>query len=173
MNKPTHMMGGVVFALTAGTIAGVDRNLPSLTLFGVFTAASAIGGLLPDIDKKNTAISHKAKLVSFVVRLFTTHRGFTHSLLALVLLGGILYTPVMAAGIDWVTYGYYGILLGYLSHLVLDMLNPEGIPLLFPVKFKVRIAGIKTGGIMEHVFRALLVVVTAILLFYNLGVKLM
>lgn len=156
MNKPTHVMGGIAL----GVGIGVASSTSSIPLFGVLLAGTSIGAILPDIDKKNTSVSHKAPFISFITRLFTTHRGFTHSLLALAIFGSILY-PVTQFG-NLVRYLYYGLIIGYLSHLILDMLNPEGIPLFFPIKFKISFAKIRTGGKMESLFRWGLFVIIAI-----------
>lgn len=154
MNKPTHVLGGIALSLGCG----VSINLPeqSLLSLGCLVAASTFGAILPDIDKKNTAISNKHPIISFVVRLVTTHRGITHTILALLILAGLLYFSVRALGIAPVIWSYYGLITGYMSHLILDMLNPEGIPLFFPVKFKISILKIKTGGIGEYIIRLIL-----------------
>lgn len=64
-----------------------------------------------------------------IVGFFTAHRSFTHSLLAMVLFSyavNRVYTPLSV---------FYAA--GYLSHLVLDVLNKRGIRLFFPLSFRV------------------------------------
>ena len=81
MNKTTHILGGITFALGAGIKLGLPNySIPAL---GCLVAAASCGALIPDIDKKKTAISSKHPFVSFFVRLFTTHRGFTYQSIAL------------------------------------------------------------------------------------------
>lgn len=154
MNKTTHILGGITFALGAGIKLGLPNySIPAL---GCLVAAASCGALIPDIDKKKTAISSKHPFVSFFVRLFTTHRGFTHSLLALFLFAGVLYFPFVRVNIPLLTWAYYGAITGYLSHIILDMLNPDGVPLLFPLSTHISIYKIKTGGIIETFIRACL-----------------
>lgn len=166
MNKPTHVLGGIALSLGCG----ISINLPeqSLISLGCLVTASTLGAILPDIDKKNTAISNKHPIISFAVRLLTTHRGITHSLLLLLVLAVGLYFPIHALNIAPVTWSYYGLITGYMSHLVLDMLNPEGIPIFFPVKYKVSIFKIKTGGIGEYIVRLILFIGVIWLLYMSL-----
>ena len=69
------MRGQVNFSLGTmiGTIGGAV--LYSYSLDGVlFAAGCSTGVILPDIDVKNSIISKKIPIVSFVVRLFVKHR---------------------------------------------------------------------------------------------------
>ena len=150
MVKTTHIMGGVAFALAIPLITPINEAAPLVAL----TLSAGVAALLPDIDKKNTAISNKHKLVSFVFRLFCTHRGFTHSLLALFLFAGITLPLSTLPYIG--RYIYMGLVLGYFSHLILDMLNPDGVPVLFPLKYRLSLMKIKTGHIGEYLFRVVL-----------------
>jgi len=47
-------------------------------------------------------------------------------------------------GIVWVAF-----LIGLISHILIDSLNISGVPLLFPINFKIKLMGIKTGGFGE------------------------
>lgn len=63
-----------------------------------------------------------------VVGLFTKHRTFTHSFLAMALFSGMMFLfcqPVMIP-----------FLIGYASHLVSDFFNKQGIQLFFPLRWK-------------------------------------
>ena len=156
MNGRTHMAGGVALACGLNiTGAFADSPVKLAALIG----SSLIGAVILDIDKKNTTISNRHPVVSFFTRLFTTHRGFTHSLLSMVITGSLVYIISSAIVPNLKNPVCSGYLLGYLSHLILDMLNPKGVPLFFPCKVKISLAGIKTGGITEAVIRLALVVV--------------
>lgn len=45
----------------------------------------------------------------------------------------------------------HGLLLGVLSHLILDMLNPMGIRVFYPVGPRIRLAKIRTGSKGENI----------------------
>lgn len=84
--------------------------------------ATQIAAVLPDQD----------------LRIGLKHRGVTHSLLALLLIVGVaryIY-PRLALPIA----------VGYSSHLILDMLTIWGIPVLWPVQKRFRLARFSTGG---------------------------
>lgn len=160
MNGTTHIIGGVSMALTFTLQTGMYKpslsmengigvTLQEVALFGLLIAGSVTGAIMPDIDHKNSKISNQHKVLSFFARLLFTHRGFTHSALALIILSGLLFgiEPLMSADLAL----YYrplilGIILGYTNHLCLDSLNPLGIPLFFPFSFRLKIANIKTKG---------------------------
>lgn len=167
MMGKTHRLGGLVSAVTVSCITGyllpdkINLAVPTInglkegiTQWGVFVAyigCSEVGSLVLDIDKKGSTISNRHKIISFFVRLFCSHRGFTHSLLALSLFTGILYFPVLYY-CPVLLPAVYGLSIGYTSHIFLDMLNPDGCPLLYPIRKKVSLCKIETGSFVERLF---------------------
>ncbi len=119
MTAGTHLAGA---ALTASLLRGVGVEVGLVE--GV---ALAWGSVMPDID---TTTSGPGKFVrplsSFLERRFG-HRTLTHSLPFLLALALLLYPLWRASpGVYW------AFLAGYLSHLLLDTLNVNGVPLLWP-----------------------------------------
>lgn len=119
MTAGTHLAGA---ALTASLLRGVGVEVGLVE--GV---ALAWGSVMPDID---TTTSGPGKFVrplsSFLERRFG-HRTLTHSLLFTLALALLLYPLWRASpGVYW------AFLAGYLSHLLLDTLNVNGVPLLWP-----------------------------------------
>ena len=109
-------------------------------------AAGIVGGLLPDIDHPNSIIRRKLSLLGAPFALIR-HRTITHSALCLALLGVIAYlafirwplaAPVLAAAIA-----------GYAAHILADALTVEGVPLLWPVRWRLR-GFFRTGGLADH-----------------------
>lgn len=149
----THIAGGLFLASTLTTATGIYQPLgcdTSLVLFGIYLFGSSLGSILPDIDKRNSTISGKnvgTKATSLITRLIFTHRGFTHSILCLLILS-TLSSPLAFAGV-YTKALWMGIILGYGSHLILDMLNPTGIALLYPLDNMISFAKIKTSGLIE------------------------
>ncbi len=66
------------------------------------------------------------------------HRGFTHSLLAVFALLATFYLKVPES---WFipADALQGMVLGYLSHILADMLTPAGVPLLWPCRWRFRL----------------------------------
>ncbi|SFL73929.1 metal-dependent hydrolase [Salibacterium qingdaonense] len=143
MNAGTHTIG----ALAAGTAvywAG------SFSLAGpeaaVYTAAVLIGGLLPDICQPFSWIGRRTRPVSTMIQKLFGHRSITHSILFMV----FLYFCSGLIPYDWGMAVQYGLTIGAVSHLLLDMMTPQGIHLLYPVKQKISFplttkTGSKTG----------------------------
>ncbi len=119
MTGRTHLTLGAAAGLLIAAHTGADP------LWCV--AAGTIGGLLPDIDHPGSMITGWLP-GSWILRLGTRHRGFTHSAAALALL--------VAA---WLTAGspfpavFASFIAGTVSHIVADMLTPAGVRLLWPL----------------------------------------
>lgn len=158
MTGYTHIAGGALAGSIVLAAAGINVFDTKILM-----AAAAAGSLLPDIDHTGSKISRTSSLssvLSRVLKLFTKHRGVIHTpffLLILCVLSGI---GISLIPLEWqTTYRAVitGLLAGYLSHLLLDTLNPGGIMWMFPVKKKYyHAAEIKTGSMAEPVVLAAL-----------------
>lgn len=127
--------------IAAGSVAALY-----LATSPVQGAAMIAGSLLPDIDVGSSKLGRYNPL-SFVI----PHRGVTHSLLAV----GLIY---------WL---YEPLAIGMMTHVILDMLNPRGVSLLWPLPFKVKlpiIGNIESGGILD----ALIMVLMLVFIIYRL-----
>jgi len=103
MQEITHALVG----LTLTYVLGLDF------IVGFFSA------ILPDIDILSN--------LSFFNTIFGTHRGFTHSLLPLLIITFFLCNfKNKRVGVSF--------FIGYSSHLILDSFTKIGIPLFFPLK---------------------------------------
>lgn len=110
-----------VFWVTARHQIDIQMQLPSITNVGPL---NVIGGIL---------------LLAFgIFGTFQKHRTVMHSFLAMI----------AATFFAWMFAGWYGIYfgIGYASHLILDMLNFQGIQLLYPLKKKVSLKLCKSNG---------------------------
>jgi inner membrane protein len=134
----THFAGGLAAgaAVLLYTHAPCSAVLPALMVAG-------IAGIAPDIDHGGSLPNKSLGLPGKVVSTIIPHRTATHSLLAaaglvlclLALQVPHLYLLAAAAGL--------------LSHLVLDSLNPHGVPWLWPLPIKIGVPLITTGHIGE------------------------
>nr|BET44860.1 MAG: metal-dependent hydrolase [Candidatus Aschnera chinzeii] len=91
------------------------------------------GSLLPDIDHPCSLLGSKFRFISIPISRLCGHRGFTHSFCAWLLI--ILFffkLPCNQITCDFVLTE--GLLLGYLSHIIGDMLTIRGVPFLWPLK---------------------------------------
>jgi len=89
-----------------------------------------LGALLPDIDTTKSVIGRLVKPVAKIINRKYGHRTITHSLIALIGLTAVIsafqaaYFPGLAIA------QVFG--LAYASHLLLDMVTVQGIPLFYP-----------------------------------------
>ncbi len=118
---------------------------------------SGIGSLLPDIDANNSIINkliHSSKKnnrnrywsKNRNSNNYLKHRGIMHSLTAPFLIY-LIYFAFMRNNL------ILPFIVGYISHLLLDMLTPMGVPLIAPVsnkRFKI-VSGIKTASREDYV----------------------
>ncbi len=121
MTAGTHIAGAV---LTAAILrgAGVEIGFPEALV-------CLVGSLLADIDTTTSGVGKFARPLSSWIETSYGHRTVTHSLLFCTVLGLALY-PLMV----WQPAAYWAFLWGYLSHLLLDTFNVNGVPLLWPAR---------------------------------------
>ncbi|MBQ7584785.1 MAG: metal-dependent hydrolase [Desulfovibrionaceae bacterium] len=125
--------------------------------------ASWFGGILPDvIDQRFSKGIVKSSSRASQQRVFgKIHRGFSHWFgwyLLFFVAAEKLPLPLLAEEILW------GVGLGGVSHVMLDMLTPKGVPL-WPIGGGVRmvIPFCKTGSWREYAFLLLMILVVAII----------
>lgn len=95
--------------------------------------AVLLGSLLPDLDHPGSILGRLFRIISLPLSKLCGHRGFTHSLLAFCGLA-ILWETQITPRWDISADIFHALLLGYLSHLIADILTPSGVPLLWPLK---------------------------------------
>lgn len=174
MTKETHSTGGVCISLIMLNSLITLFLLPydiayTILLIALFFHFSYIGSLFPDIDQRKSSISQMYPFISKHLGSRCRHRGFTHSLLCLSLIGLILYTIVHISNFNIIFLVIsLGFVCGYVSHLFLDFLTSEGIELFFPWKANLKIAKIKTGSKLEKMINKFLKIVNIFLIGYNI-----
>ncbi len=166
MTAPSHIVTGLASVVIVGHVSGVTPNAVSLLAF-------IIGSLAPDIDGEGSItrpgiilwrfvgpaianiLDSVFELISAVIKLVFCHRGFIHS-------------PIVACGIiglgftinqTWLMW-FGG---GYGAHLLGDAMTAGGIPMWSPISSRrVSLSGMRTGSRTEHMFAAVLLVLTCV-----------
>lgn len=119
-------------------------SLLNTATLAVSLIGNIVGSLLPDIDQASNRLWDLLPAGNSLGRvfrkLFLSHRTISHSLLGIFLVYKLLW---------WVipkifnpnnlnsTIIIYSIMIGFISHLVLDLFTEEGLPLFFPIKWKI------------------------------------
>lgn len=147
MTGKTHIVGGVASGMALASVTPLD---PTTLVF-----AGAVGGLLPDICHGGSKIGRKFPILSKIINTIFGHRTFTHSLLFLLLVWIVLE---MLIPIDAIKVG---VLVGMISHLILDAATKNGIKLLYPLQVTVRFpVTTRTGGAVEYIVLFALTLIT-------------
>lgn len=116
--------------------------------------ANVIGALLPDLDQASNRLWDLLPAGNFIGsllrRLFLSHRTISHSFLGIFLVHRLLlfllpkiFNPQF---ID-LKIIYFSVIIGFISHVLLDFFTEEGIPLFFPIKYKIGFPPIKSWRI--------------------------
>ena len=141
------MTGRTHDAIAFASLITVTAINPPETL-NVLTAVAAvvgsiIGATLPDLDQSTNRLwdflpgrDYAGKLLR---PLFLGHRNLTHSILGVYLVYHIMgFVLPRILNPDYINSGivYTAMMIGYISHLVGDAVTKEGLPLLFPFKWR-------------------------------------
>ena len=130
----THALFGFLIGLLIYGL-GFNAAVPLLIV--------TIAALIPDLDTPMSFLGRRLKIVSYPLKFFFEHRGFTHSflfLLGLFFIGRLFFPQYIAA-----------LLIGCFSHIFLDCLTKDGVRLVWPFEFKLR-GFLRTDGLFEKVF---------------------
>jgi len=173
MTARTHQRAGLLCGLlTQQLLVGEfysDSNLTSkLFVIGIFCLSTTIGSLLPDIDKPSSQIGSFFPFSSRLIARNFKHRTLTHSLLSIYFFIFLLsLAPTIEVGSEFFTITVLGLMIGHISHILLDLLTIQGVCLFYPIKKKISIANFKTGTLSEKVINHLLRFSTAGYLLYT------
>ncbi|MET1101827.1 MAG: metal-dependent hydrolase [Pyrodictiaceae archaeon] len=131
----------VVFA--AGFTMYVIRFLSFNYLLGCYTIGvlgSLLGALLPDLD------------------LYYKHRMTLHNIFSLTIIGLLFYASLILlatyAGLGWIgTCASTGFILGYATHVFLDMFTIGGVSILYPFsRSRLRLARLRANSRLANFF---------------------
>lgn len=171
-------------AFTALNYVLVSYPLPELTLATALVAftANMVGGLAPDIDQPTADLYRRVRggslLAKVVHPLLGGHRFISHSIIGVFLFGFALQIlldmlgKVLLVDMDVVWWAF---MIGFISHLIMDLFTRDGLPLLFPIPIRfgippLRFLRIKTGGLVEKSFVfPMLLLINAYLVYLHYG----
>ena len=160
MKVVTHLIFAECCWFATSAVFDVHYETPAVL-------AAAATAVLPDADHPGSWLGRQLGGVSEDLNRLFGHRGFLHSLLALVLVTLALGSPLW-----WITgraSPLIAVSVGYGSHLFADMMTLGGVRLFWPSRVISVFPGrddyrVRTGGNSERVFVAFALVFA--LLFY-------
>ncbi|MCV2531086.1 MAG: metal-dependent hydrolase [Candidatus Lightella neohaematopini] len=116
--------------------------------------------LLPDIDHPKSFIGKRLKWLSIPIYKIFGHRSFTHSLLLIIIIIICINIKQINIPIDVI----YAMIIGYISHIIADILTPAGIPLLWPYNKKFSIPIIKKSNIRIERLISIIIIIYSVIL---------
>jgi len=142
------MMAGshLAIGVAAWMWAAPHLGLPALDPLPL--ASAGIGSLLPDIDHPQSWVGQRLCMISRPLAAMFGHRGVTHSLLAVIVCELLLRW----SGFSRPTAD--AVVVGYLSHLVGDLLTSSGLRLMWPSRWRFALSLCKTGSMTEFILVA-------------------
>lgn len=132
MKGSTHLAAGLAVGLVVARVQGADIG-EAAALAGV----AALAGLAPDWLQVNLPGLNKTIKGAF------GHRGLSHWGLAVI--GVYLVSLGIVPGLALAAAAGWG------SHLVLDGFNSPGVPLWWPLPWRLHVASIKSGGRLDGI----------------------
>ncbi|MCD8181027.1 MAG: metal-dependent hydrolase [Firmicutes bacterium] len=156
MRGKTHAAAGLATGLAL--VLACQNNViaePTIAMQIGTAALAALGSLTPDIDLPESTIGSKVKPISTVLNKTFGHRTLFHSPLLYAVIFLLTFKLNLCLALAFA--------LGAVSHLLLDMLNQKGIPLLYPWKKTVHIASFSSDGIADLICRIILTAAALIL----------
>ena len=152
MMARTHLAFGFLFGLLYMNFFSVSNPI-------LFMSFVLLGALLTDIDHPQSKAGRKIKPISHLIEWMFGHRGLFHS----------IWIPLIL----FLVYNYWfkhvillGIIVGYVSHLLIDGLTIKGINYLNPFT-TLRLHGfVETNTVMETVI-LLTIIVLDVLWFFR------
>lgn len=141
----THFLAGAAAGLLLNSHADPKTMAVSAGIAG-------IAALLPDLDDPHSKLGRLVAPASWVVKVTVGHRGPLHSLLGAVVMTllAVFILRFWYAHTEVYDHLVPLIAAGYLSHLVIDTLNPAGVPWFWPVRTHFRLPLVQTGSLLER-----------------------
>jgi inner membrane protein len=142
MTGKTHDVIGFASLVTIATLyppASLNAYTCAACIIG-----NVVGSLIPDIDDAGNRLWDLLPAGNYVGkvarRLFYRHRTLSHSILGGYLLyKGLEFLLPKLFNPLYVDYHlvFASIFIGFIAHLIADMMTKDGIPLLFPFKWAI------------------------------------
>lgn len=177
MNGKTHKIGGICAGVLTSTFLFAN-NLDVLNCIssGIIIAGASIGSISPDIDHPESKVGRKLLLkpISITISKLFGHRTITHSLLFSIIMSyALIASASLFSGLlNYIYLNFViGFCVGWISHLLLDLMTVRGIPIYYPlIKKKYNIFKFKTNKDEELVsILTILFTGVAIMMFFNSG----
>ncbi len=151
-------------------------TLPEMSLVTIVAAfgANFIGGLFPDIDQPTSDLWDNFRLgtlfAKFIPKILGGHRHISHSIVGVWLIGYLslkllnYISTFLLININ-MQIVWYAFMIGVISHLIMDLITKDGIPLLWPLRWKIGFPPFKFLRITAGKFTERIIIFPSLLLY--------
>lgn len=147
-----------------------STNIKVIPAIGLATVI--LGSYMPDIDMQTTHMGHQHKTASKMInKVGGGHRGITHTLLVPTLCVIAMYfADALLNQYKFINIGLqsviFGFVYGYIAHIIADMFNGKGTPILWPIsRNKISVMDLPSTGIIPWIFTVIVLVTQAGIMF--------
>jgi inner membrane protein len=126
LRNSTHILTHILFGVLAWVVVNFGHPIDPLLLIVV-----AAGALLPDVDVSTSFVGRSVRPLSKWLEARFGHRQEVHSIWAVLVVAGLAWPLRFIPGVG--VEMWLALLVGWCSHLILDLLNPAGIAFLLPL----------------------------------------
>jgi len=134
---PTHILLGIILFLSVKDFF-IGGNVI------IFFLLVLLGSILPDLDEPQSKINQWTGIFGKIITFFFKHRGVLHS----------LWMHIILFFVMWHYFSLYyakALFLGYIAHIIGDMITPRGVQLWWPFsEWKIK-GPVKVGGFFEWI----------------------
>ncbi|MCU7197008.1 metal-dependent hydrolase [Turicibacter sanguinis] len=173
MTAGTHQRGGLLCGLVTHHLFIApyyeEANLYSkIFIITLYCLATTIGSLLPDIDMTGSQMGKLFPFISKFIAKNFKHRTLTHSFLSIAFFFVLIAcAPLLDVGNEFYIIITCGLMLGHISHIVLDLFTHQGVCLFYPCKKKIKLANFKTGAKGERFISQMLLISMVLYVLYE------
>lgn len=101
------------------------------------------GSFLPDLDHTNSVIGKRLLFISLPISTLFGHRTILHSIWPIAAM--FYYIDHQAETV------LFSIAIGFTSHVVADAMTDSGVPIFWPVPWRLKMPiTVETGGVLEY-----------------------
>lgn len=158
MQGKTHIIGGAATGAAVGACLSLPFDQAVLLAF-----MAGLGGLVPDIDQASSTIAQGTGPIGWLISRKFRHRGILHTPFMYLFLNGLLYAAIQNPAANLYIFG---LLIGELSHLMLDSMNRIGIMWLWPfTDRRFHFLSVHSGGRVDGIICGICSVLTLAFIF--------
>ena len=146
MNGKLHLALGI----TSGVVGGLLLMQKPIDAY-FFSASCILGSVFPDIDLPNSKLGKYTFGLSRVFNKMFGHRGLFHTP-CFLFLSWVLYHLLKKGSISSISFVLMsGFSIGFLCHLIQDMMTKDGIKIFYPFcKKKIHFTNIKSDSKLHY-----------------------